>query len=428
MVTVLRHIAEHFAPPGVHRLNTPFAVPGLTFEDEVVPALRRLATADPPYVIGVDVAQEDYPVVITGLTERGWEAAEAAGDARDAASGASDTVPSEVALAPSGRKFAVALSFAGEQRNYVRRVASALAASGIEYFYDEEQKVALWGKNQGAELQRIYMDDSSTVVMFISTDYAAKSWPIHERRATLSQAMRQRREYVLPVRFDDTVLPGLDPDVSYLSANDFSPEELAGAIAEKLVALGGSAPVVSGASAGWARVAAGRSNTDLTITVHSDSGQPVSGAQVLTVAPNGTYVDGLADAEGIATLRLPARQLVTVYAAHSASVPALILNHDPARDLDVILPRAAGVGSLIFSAGTGYVPGLTGRLNPIRDGVGETDRHYLYADNISINNQSHQPCPFAPGQPLALEDAQGARAIVTILSVIGRSSLIRFER
>lgn len=203
MVRVLRHLAEHFAPPAVHRLNTPFDVPGLTFDDRVVPALRRLAEANPPYVTGVEVAQKDYPVVVTGLTERGWEAAEAAGDAREAARGGTASAPLPTAVAPSGRRFEVALSFAGEQRDYVQRVASALAASSIEYFYDEEHKIAFWGKNQAEELQRIYMDNSSAVVMFISTDYAEKSWPIYERRAALSQAMRQRREYVLPVRFDD---------------------------------------------------------------------------------------------------------------------------------------------------------------------------------------------------------------------------------
>ena len=58
MVKVLRHLAEHFAPPAVHRLNAPFEVTGLAFQDRVVPALRRLPAADPPYVTGVEVAQK----------------------------------------------------------------------------------------------------------------------------------------------------------------------------------------------------------------------------------------------------------------------------------------------------------------------------------------------------------------------------------
>lgn len=80
MRTVLRHLADHFSSPDVRRLDTPFDVPGLDFDSEVRAALRRLATASPPFVTGVDVAQRDYPVVITGLTERGWETVEADGD------------------------------------------------------------------------------------------------------------------------------------------------------------------------------------------------------------------------------------------------------------------------------------------------------------------------------------------------------------
>lgn len=398
------------------------------FDDRVAPALQRLATADPPYVNGISAFGVNYPVVVTGLTERGWEAAETAGDARNAAPGgvASSALPR--AIAPSGTKFQVALSFAGEQRGYVERVASALAVFRIDYFYDDEQKIRLWGKNLAEEFQRIYMDDSSAVVMFISSDYAQKNWPIHERRSTLSRALRERREYVLPVRFDNTELPGLNPDISYLKADDFTPEELAASIAQKLVELGGAVPTTSGLAAGWARASSGRSSTDMTVSVVDDTGRPVSGSQVLAVALNGTYVEALADEGGLATMRLPARRLMTIYAAHSSAAPALVPDHDPANDIDVTLPRAAGIGSLIIAAGTGYVPGLAGRLNPIRDRAGSADRYYLYADNISINDQPQQPYYFTLGQPFKLEDAQGARAAVTVVEIIGRSSLLRFER
>ena len=427
MVKVLRYLAEQFGTPGVHRVDTPLNIPGLNFEGHVAPALRRLGT-DPPYVEGLSVAEQDYLVVLTGLTQRGWDAAEAAGDARDASPGGAASNQPSTAVSGSGREFQVSLSFAGEQRSYVEQVASSLAKLSIRVFYDREQKIELWGRNQGEELQRIYMDDSFVVVMFISRDYGQKSWPIQERRATLSRAMRERREYVLPVRFDDTVLPGLDPDVSYLNAHDFSPEQLAEAIAQKIVALGASVPAVSGVAAGWARSVEGRSSSDMRVSITDESGRPVAGAKVLAVAHNGTYVEALADSQGYAILRLPARRLVTIFAAHSSLAPGLFLDHDPEDDLEVTLPSAGGVGSVIFEAGTGYVPGLAGRLAPIRDTAGQADRYHLYADNISINDQADQPYHFTPGEPLMLEDANGARVIVTIVRLIGRSSLVRFER
>jgi hypothetical protein len=42
----------------------------------------------------------------------------------------------------------VALSFAGEQRAYVQKVAAALRRRGIRPFYDDYEKVELWGKDR----------------------------------------------------------------------------------------------------------------------------------------------------------------------------------------------------------------------------------------------------------------------------------------
>ena len=130
--------------------------------------------------------------------------------------------------------YEVALSFAGEQRHYVDEVARALQSRGIAVFYDEFEKVLLWGKYLTEEFQRIYEKDSGRVVLFISREYVEKAWPRHERRSALSRAVQESSEYVLPVRFDDTEVPGLPSDINYLNAEDYSPSELAAMIAEKL--------------------------------------------------------------------------------------------------------------------------------------------------------------------------------------------------
>ena len=68
------------------------------------------------------------------------------------------------------------MSFAGEQRAYVREVASELAKRNVSTFFDEDEEVKLWGKNLIEEFQRIYMTDSHVVVMFVSKEYAEKPW------------------------------------------------------------------------------------------------------------------------------------------------------------------------------------------------------------------------------------------------------------
>ena len=130
--------------------------------------------------------------------------------------------------------YEAALSFAGEQRGYVEGVALALQARGIAVFYDEFEKITLWGKNLGEELQSVYEDKSGCVVIFISKAWVEKAWPRHERRAALSRAVQEPGEYLLPVRIDNTPVPGLPDSVSYLQAKDYSPAELASTIAQKL--------------------------------------------------------------------------------------------------------------------------------------------------------------------------------------------------
>jgi len=132
------------------------------------------------------------------------------------------------------RRFQVALSFAGEQRDYVREVANALDARRITVFYDEFESNTLWGKDGAEHFHRIFEQDTQYVVMFISTEYVTKSWTRLERRSAISQQMKHDAEYILPVRFDDTAVPGLPATLQYLVADDYSPLELAAEIAKKI--------------------------------------------------------------------------------------------------------------------------------------------------------------------------------------------------
>ena len=131
-------------------------------------------------------------------------------------------------------KYQVALSFAGEQRDYVEDVANYLDKFDVVLFYDRFEEVKLWGKKLAERFDHIFAQQSEYVVMFISKEYVDKAWPSHERDHALCRMIKERREYVLPVRFDDSKVPGLAEDVSYLNASDYNPKALAEAIAKKL--------------------------------------------------------------------------------------------------------------------------------------------------------------------------------------------------
>ena len=134
----------------------------------------------------------------------------------------------------SENRYEVALSFAGEQRTYVEEVARALQSLGIALFYDGFEKVSLWGKHLPEEFQEVYERKSGLVVIFVSKEWVHKAWPQHERRSALSRAIQEGGEYVLPVRFDDTPVPGLSEGIGYLRVEEYSPAALATMIAQKL--------------------------------------------------------------------------------------------------------------------------------------------------------------------------------------------------
>ena len=132
-------------------------------------------------------------------------------------------------------KYDVALSFAGEQRVYVERVGQELISKEIAIFYDriEEEIVRLWGGSLTENLHEVYENSSHYVIMFISKEYVEKAWTTHERRSALSGAILGKTK-ILPVRFDDTPVPGLPTDIAYLQTSDYTPVELARMVAKKL--------------------------------------------------------------------------------------------------------------------------------------------------------------------------------------------------
>lgn len=131
-------------------------------------------------------------------------------------------------------QYDVALSFAGENREYVEDVAEHLRAAGVRIFYDRYKEVELWGKDLYAHLDEIYRRRARYCVMFISEAYARKAWTNHERESVQARAFQDNEEYILPARFDDTEIPGVRPTTGYVDLRAKSPAELAGLIVGKL--------------------------------------------------------------------------------------------------------------------------------------------------------------------------------------------------
>jgi hypothetical protein len=70
--------------------------------------------------------------------------------------------------------------------------------------------------------------------MFVSKHYAEKVWTRHERRSALTRALEDKREYILPARFDDTEIPGLRSTIGYVDLTKLRPSALGDLVLQKL--------------------------------------------------------------------------------------------------------------------------------------------------------------------------------------------------
>jgi hypothetical protein len=131
-------------------------------------------------------------------------------------------------------EFDIALSFAGENRAYVADVAERLRSQDIRVFYDQYEQATLWGKNLYDRLDYVYRRAARYCILFISKQYADKVWTNHERQSAQARALDENQEYVLPVRFDDTEIPGLRPTIGYIDTRSTTPDELTDLILRKV--------------------------------------------------------------------------------------------------------------------------------------------------------------------------------------------------
>jgi len=101
-------------------------------------------------------------------------------------------------------------------------------------FYDECQEARLWGKNLSTHLRDVYQHQVHFTIIIISNNYAAKLWTSHERESVQARAFEESHEYILPVRFDDTDVPGILRTTRYIDLRAKSLSALCELILQKL--------------------------------------------------------------------------------------------------------------------------------------------------------------------------------------------------
>lgn len=132
------------------------------------------------------------------------------------------------------KAYDVALSFAGENRSLAEAIALELKRRGVAVFYDRLEQADLWGKDLYQHLSGIYRYRARYCLVFVSAAYARKNWPRLELQSAQDRALTASHEYILPLRLDDTELPGLPASVAYVDGRKLSVDAIVDLVLQKL--------------------------------------------------------------------------------------------------------------------------------------------------------------------------------------------------
>ena len=131
-------------------------------------------------------------------------------------------------------EFDIGLSFAGEQREYVEQVAEELDYRGIRVYYDAYDHANLWGRDLAKYFKEVFQNRCRYIIVFASKDYAAKMWPTFELENILRKVAESQQDFILPIKFDDTIIPGIPYTMCYLDAHKETPVRISQMAAQRL--------------------------------------------------------------------------------------------------------------------------------------------------------------------------------------------------
>ncbi len=134
------------------------------------------------------------------------------------------------------KEYDIAISFAGEDRGHARQLAERLYhVYGLKIFYDDYEQSKLVGEDLVEYLTNVFQDAASYCILIISKYFVEKPWAVTERRAALARKHEQfGQAYIIPVRLDDTPVPGLPNTIGYIALPKVGSDRAAQLIYQKV--------------------------------------------------------------------------------------------------------------------------------------------------------------------------------------------------
>lgn len=135
--------------------------------------------------------------------------------------------------------FDVSVTFAGENRTFVKEVVDSLVPRlpSDKVFYDDFYKAYLARPNLDALLQDIYHKRSNLIMVFLSTPYGDKEWCGLEFRAIKEIIKQKKYDKVMFIRMDDSNIEGIFSTDGYIDARNHLPKQIAEFALQRLQSL-----------------------------------------------------------------------------------------------------------------------------------------------------------------------------------------------
>jgi tetratricopeptide (TPR) repeat protein len=137
---------------------------------------------------------------------------------------------------PPGKRFRIALSFAGEKRPFVKEVADILAKrfGQASILYDKYHEAEFANADLAFDLPSLYKQDTDLIVSVFCKDYDKKEWCGLEWRAIFSIIKEGDAKQIMLTRFDHADGKGLHGLAGFIELDHRTPDEAVTLILERL--------------------------------------------------------------------------------------------------------------------------------------------------------------------------------------------------
>lgn len=131
-------------------------------------------------------------------------------------------------------KYDVAISFAGEDRAFVKKIAEGLSKNNIEIYFSDWDSVGLVGENLNTKFAQIYRKEALFTIPVFSKYYCEKDWTRYEFEH-MQERLKKKDTYILPITIDGNIPFEYPSGRGVLDVTKYSIDEIVYILSEKIV-------------------------------------------------------------------------------------------------------------------------------------------------------------------------------------------------